>query len=65
MSMQERVTAAFGADGSNRAVSGQHASRIGKRKQAFLNGIDDLLVVSTGQIGATDTAGEQRVPGYE
>ena len=38
---------------------------IGKRKQAFLDGVDNLAEIAARKIGASDAAGKERVAGED
>jgi len=42
-------------------VPGNHARFVGKGEKAGFDGVDDLSVVTAGQVGAADAAGKKRV----
>jgi len=42
-------------------VAGEDAGLVGQRKQASLDGVDDLAVVSSGEVGAADAAFKERI----
>jgi hypothetical protein len=58
---QKRVFPSLGTDGGCRAVAGKYFSFVGQWKQTGLDGVDNLAVVSAGQVGAADAAGKERV----
>ena len=51
------------ADGGDGAVTGNDSGFVGQSEQAGVDGVDDLLGIAAGQVGAADAAGEERVAG--
>lgn len=55
----------FRADGGAGAVAGDHHYLIGQPKELGSDGVDQLVVVSAGQVSAPDAALEERVAGEQ
>ena len=63
--LQEWICSAFGADGGGWSVAGNDPGFVGEGQQAGVDGVDDLLEVAAGQVGAADAAGKERVAGED
>ena len=55
------VAAAFGSDGREFAVTGQNVRFVWQGEKAGADGVQQGLQRTTGQVGASDTAGKQSV----
>jgi len=62
---KERVSPAFGADGGGGPVAGDDVGLVGQGQQTGVNGIENLIRVAAGEVGAADAAGEKSVAGYD
>ena len=55
---QEGVAFTLGADGGDGSVAREYFGFVREGQQAGLDGVDDLIEVSAGEVGSADAAGE-------
>jgi len=63
--LQEWICSTLGGDGGGWPVARYDSGFVREGEQAGLDGVDDLLAVSTREVGAADAAGEERVSGED
>lgn len=63
--MEEGVGLALFADGGSGAVAGEDTGVLGEREEAVVDGTEELGGVASGEVGATDGADEEGVPGEQ
>src|SRR5271157_3498523 len=62
---QEGIASAFRADSGFGAVAGKNPDFIRQCQQAGMDGVDDLIEIAAGKIGASDAAFKERVSGHQ